>query len=117
MFVSGSNTPRRLALPSPSGTRADRVEPATPAAPVRREDRRAKGRPDRRIAREAEPAAQPVISRATSAMGVQVQADFPHPRRGLRADASERARYARAYDHAQQSLTRPPEPRAQERSA
>lgn len=50
-------------------------------------------------------------------MGVQVQADFPHPRRGLRADASERTRYARAYDSAQQSLSSQAAPRSQERLA
>ena len=50
-------------------------------------------------------------------MGVQVQADFPHPRRGLRADASERTRYASAYDSAQQGLMRQPAARGEERSA
>ena len=118
MFVSGSNSPRRLALPAPARSRADQVQPATPGAPSRREDRRASGRPDRRAAkRDAELAPHPAISRATSAVGVQVQADFPHPRRGLRADASERTRYARAYHSAQQTLSGQPGPRSQERSA
>ncbi|WP_375550026.1 hypothetical protein ABWI01_06600 [Oceanicaulis alexandrii] len=117
MFVSGSNSPRRLALPAPAASRADQVQPVTPGAPSRREDRRTKGRPDRRTSRDADPAPHPAISRATSAMGVQVQADFPHPRRGLRADASERTRYARAYDSAQQGLMRQPAARGEERSA
>ena len=118
MFVSGSNSPRRLTLPAPTASRADQVQPATPGASSRREDRRASGRPDRRAAkRDAELAPPPAVSRATSAVGVQVQADFPHPRRGLRADASERTRYARAYDSAQQTLSGQPAPRLQERSA
>ena len=57
----------------------------------------------------AAPAAQPEasIAAAVSRAGVSIQAEPAHARRGLRADASERARYRAAYE----SAGRPAAPR------
>ncbi|WP_440958012.1 hypothetical protein ACFELO_12070 [Oceanicaulis sp. LC35] len=115
MFVSGSNSPRRLALPAPASSRTVQAQPAH-RSEDRRDERRASAQTDRRGRRRTDQTAEPAIDRATSASGVQVQADFPNPRRGLRADASERARYARAYDSAQ-ALSQPAPGRSWERSA
>ena len=113
MFVSGPFPPRRLALPAPS-----RTGKAQPAHDVdeRGEDRGAALPAKRRGRRRADQPVEPTVDRITSATGVQVQAEFPHPRRGLRADASERTRYARAYDTAR-SLIQPGPARSWERSA
>ncbi len=115
MFVSGPNAPRRLALPVPAQSRSVQVQP-THSPQDRREERRGAPGTERRGRRRTDRPAEPAVDRATSASGVQLQADFPNPRRGLRADASERARYARAYDNAQ-SLSQPGPARSWERSA
>jgi len=115
MFVSGPLPPRRLALPAPAQSRTVKAQPAT-GVDERPEDRRAPAQAASRGRRRTDQTVEPTIDRATSASGVQVQADFPNPRRGLRADASERARYARAYDRAQ-SLSQPGPARSWERSA
>lgn len=115
MFISGSLPPRRLALPAPASSRTAKTQPAHPAQ-ERLEDRRSPAQNDRAGRRRSDAPCEPAVARATSQSGVQLQAAFPHPRRGLRADASERARYARAYDSAQ-ALCRPAPQRTQERSA
>lgn len=115
MFISGSLPPRRLALPAPAPSRAQKTQAVHPAQD-RAEDRRTPVQKDRPGRRRSDAPVEPPVARATSQSGVQLQAAFPHPRRGLRADASERARYARAYDSAQ-ALTRPAPQRTQERSA
>ena len=115
MFVSGPNAPRRPALPVPT-RRSARVQPASEAAS-------ASDAPDRapqpvtppRQETGATPAQPAAIAAQCSSAGISIQDAFPHPRRGLRADASERQRYRRAYDAAQ---TAAPGPRPQlERSA
>ena len=113
MFVSGPLPPRRLALPAPS--RAGKAQPAHDVD-ERRDDRRPANQGERRGRRRTDHPVEPAVERATSASGVQVQAEFPHPRRGLRADASERTRYARAYDSAQ-SLIQSRPARSWEKSA
>lgn len=115
MFISGPTPPHRLALPAPGHARAAQAQPAQGASD-RRDERRAPVQGERRGRRRTDKPAEPAVDRATSASGVQVQSDFPNPRRGLRADASERARYARAYDSAQ-SLCQPGPARSWERSA
>ncbi|HBU61523.1 MAG: hypothetical protein CMH91_02585 [Oceanicaulis sp.] len=115
MFVYGSHSARRPALPAPTSSRSVQVHP-TERTHERQEDRRGPATSERRGRRRTDAPVEPAVARITSATGVQLQADFPHPRRGLRADASERARYARAYDNAQ-SLSAPAPKRGQERSA
>lgn len=115
MFVSGPNAPRRPALPVPT-PRSARVQPASKAAsasdaPARAPRPATPPRPE-----PGAPAPQPAaIAAQCSSAGISIQDAFPHPRRGLRADASERQRYRRAYDAAQ---TTAPGPRPRlERSA
>jgi len=99
MFVSGSS-PRRPALPVPARPRTLRVAPAsnTPAA-GEGADHPAFASADSRPRAEVD--AGTPVAEAASAAGVTLQVNHPHPRRGLRADASERRRYARAYAQAQ----------------
>ena len=115
MFVSGPLPPRRLALLAPAQRRTVKAQPCH-GVDDRQQDPRPPHRSDRRGRRRTDQTAEAAIEQATSASGVQLQAEFPNPRRGLRADASERARYARAYDTAC-ALTEPGPTRSWERSA
>ena len=98
MFVSGPNAPRRTALPVPTQARSARVHPVQDTeahtSDSRRRETPAQRRSDPALPRQS-------VSQVSSASGVRLQAANPHPRRGLRADASERQRYARAYARAQ----------------
>ncbi|MCR9130231.1 MAG: hypothetical protein NXI12_11975 [Alphaproteobacteria bacterium] len=71
-------------------------------------DRKAAQRPTLRVVHANEDAPKEAsVASAASRVGVFLQADMPNPRRGLRADAGERARYRAAYECA----ARQPAPR------
>jgi hypothetical protein len=111
------NAARRPGLPVP--TRRDaRVTAAADTGGAGAEDRHEPAEARRATLRvvhaQDEAAREASVAAASSRAGVFLQADLPNPRRGLRADAGERARYRAAYE----SAARQPAPRPSlERSA
>lgn len=102
------NAARRPGLPVP--TRRDaRVAAPSNAGGAGGEERgrepaRAKPPARTRVEAQDRPAPDAAVAAASARAGVALQADLPAPRRGLRADAGERARYRAAYE----SASRPP---------
>lgn len=105
------NSARRPGLPVPTRRDARVTAPAgTGGAGVddRNPDRSAAQRPTLRVVHANDDAPREAsVAAASSRDGVFLQADMPNPRRGLRADAGERARYRAAYE----SAARQPAPR------
>ncbi len=105
------NSVRRPGLPVP--TRRDaRVTASAEAGGAgvddQNEDRNAGQRPILRVVHANDDAPKEAsVAAASSRAGVFLQSDTPNPRRGLRADAGERARYRAAYE----SAARQPAPR------
>ena len=112
MINTDPNAARRPGLPVP--TRRDvRVaacaETGGAGVEDQRQERSGGERPALRVvhARDDAPA-EASVAAAASRAGVFLQAERPTPRRGLRADAGERARYRAAYETAAQApSTRP----------
>ena len=105
------NAARRPGLPVPVRRDGRVAAPANAGGPgndsPHREDRTA-ARPALRVVEGDRPVqADASVAAAACRAGVALQADLPGPRRGLRADAGERARYRAAYESAAQ----PPAPR------
>jgi hypothetical protein len=105
------NAARRPGLPVPA-RRDARVCAPSNAGGAGSQDRRDSPQKQalpspRRVERVASRGAERSVTAAACAAGVMLQADLPNPRRGLRADAVERARYRAAYE----SAGRQPAPR------
>lgn len=105
------NPARRPGLPVPT-RRETRVVASANTGGAGSQDRNPSARPDPRPASSqanaaAHRTAETPIAAASARAGVVLQADLPAPRRGLRADAGERARYRAAYE----SAGRAPAPR------
>jgi hypothetical protein len=104
------NTARRPGLPVP--TRRDvRVTPSAGADGAGVDDHHSNAdaqRPTLRVVHAQDEAPRDAsVAAASARAGYALQVDLPAPRRGLRADAGERARYRAAYE----SAGRQPAPR------
>lgn len=111
MINPDPNAARRPGLPVPT-RRATRVAASAQAGGAgindQSEDRSGAQRPTLRVVHANDAAPKDAsIAAASSRAGVFVQAEAANPRRGLRADAGERARYRAAYE----SAARAPAPR------
>ena len=105
------NAARRPGLPVPTRRNARLAAPSNAGGAGSEERGREPARAERhaRTGADARERAGPdaAVAAASARAGVALQADLPAPRRGLRADAGERARYRAAYE----SASRRPAPR------